>query len=161
MNLNGRGVFFLTQATLKHLMKGSGRFVNIVSVSSRGPPPMQTLYAGTKGVVESFTRCWAKELPPKYSCTVNAVSLGPTRTEGFADAGEEVMKTLQPAINQTPVGAGMAEPDEIAYAIAILCEERARWINGAHPMATGGLFINLKLLQNCRTITSTSPPHVT
>lgn len=38
VNLNGRGVFLLTQATLKHLTKGSGRIVNIVSVSSRGPP---------------------------------------------------------------------------------------------------------------------------
>lgn len=142
VNLNGRGVFLLTQATLKHLTRGSGRIVNIVSVSSRGPPPMQTLYAGTKGMVDSFTRCWAKELPPKYGCTVNAVSPGPTRTEGFADAGEEVMKILQPVIDQTPVGPRMAETSEIAYAVVMLCEERARWINGTHVMANGGLFID-------------------
>ena len=103
---------------------------------------MQTIYAGTKGMVDSFTRCWAKELPPKYGCTVNAVSPGPTRTEGFADAGEEVMKILQPVINQTPVGPRMAETSEIAYAVAILCEEKARWINGTHLMANGGLFID-------------------
>ncbi len=142
VNLNGRGTFLLTQATLKHLAKGSGRIVNIVSISSRGPPPMQTIYAGTKGMVDSFTRCWAKELPPKYGCTVNAVSPGPTRTEGFADAGEEVMKILQPVIDQTPVGARMAETSEIAYAVAVLCEEKARWINGTHLMANGGLFID-------------------
>jgi NAD(P)-dependent dehydrogenase (short-subunit alcohol dehydrogenase family) len=142
VNLNGRGCFLLTQATLKHLAHGTGRIVNIVSVSSRGPPPMQTIYAGTKGMVDSFTRCWAKELPPKYGCTVNAVSPGPTRTEGFADAGEEVMKVLQPVIDQTPVGPRMAETSEIAYAVAVLCEERARWINGTHLMATGGLFID-------------------
>lgn len=93
-------------------------------------------------MLDSFTRCWAKELPPKYGCTVNAVSPGPTRTEGFADAGPEAMKTLQPIIDQTPVGPRMAETEEIAYAVAMLCEEKARWINGTHVMATGGLFID-------------------
>jgi NAD(P)-dependent dehydrogenase (short-subunit alcohol dehydrogenase family) len=87
-------------------------------------------------------RARAKELPPKYGCTVNSVSPGPTRTEGFAAAGEEQMKVLQPIIDQTPVGPRMAQPDEIAYAVAFLCEERARWINGVHLIASGGLFID-------------------
>ncbi|KAI9924763.1 hypothetical protein MW887_006619 [Aspergillus wentii] len=142
VNINGRGTFLLTQAALKHLTRGSGRIVNIVSISGRGPPPNQTIYAGTKGMVDSFTKCWAKELPPKYGCTVNAISPGPTKTEGFAAAGEEQMKTLQPIIDQTPVGPRMAEPDEIAFAVGFLCEERARWINGAHIVASGGLFID-------------------
>jgi NAD(P)-dependent dehydrogenase (short-subunit alcohol dehydrogenase family) len=142
VNLNGRGVFLLTQAARPHLTKGIGRIVNIVSVSSRGPPPGQTIYAGTKGMVDSFTRCWAKEPPPKYGCTANAVSPGPTRTEGFADAGDEAMKLLQPVIDQTPVGARMAETSERAYAVAVLWEDKARWINGTHLMATGGLFID-------------------
>ena len=93
-------------------------------------------------MVDSFTRCWAKELPPKYGCTVNAVSPGPTMTDGFAAAGPEQMKILQPVINQTPAGPRMAKPDEIAYAVAFLCEERARWINGTHMFATGGLFFD-------------------
>ncbi|KAJ5984206.1 hypothetical protein N7481_006305 [Penicillium waksmanii] len=142
VNINGRGTFLLTKAALPHLTKGSGRIVNIASISARGPPPNQTIYAGTKGMVDSFTKCWAKELPPKYGCTVNAVSPGPTRTEGFAAAGEEQMKILQPIIDQTPVGPRMGQPDEIAYAVGFLCEERARWINGAHIIASGGLFID-------------------
>ena len=159
VNINGRGTFLLTQASLKHLTKNTGRIVNIVSISARGPPPNQTIYAGTKGMVDSFTKCWyvsvflnavgvvanlnrAKELPPKYGCTVNAVSPGPTKTEGFAAAGEEQMKILQPIIDQTPVAPRMAEPDEIAYAVGFLCEERSRWINGAHIIASGGLFID-------------------
>lgn len=142
VNINGRGTFLLTQAALPHLTKPGGRIVNVCSASSRAPPPMQTIYAGTKGMVDSFTRCWAKELPPKYGCTVNSVSPGPTRTEGFAAAGEEVMKILQPTIDSIPVGARMAESSEIAYAVAFLCEERARWINGVHLHANGGLFVD-------------------
>ncbi|KAL4798792.1 hypothetical protein BDV19DRAFT_385875 [Aspergillus venezuelensis] len=146
VNLNGRGTFLMTKAVLSHLPKmeegGGGRIVNIASISARGPPPNQTIYAGSKGMVDSFTKCWAKEFPPKYGCTVNSVSPGPTVTEGFAVAGEEQMKILQPIIDQTPAGARMAQPEEIAYAVAFLCEERARWINGVHLVASGGLFID-------------------
>ncbi|PYI33270.1 short chain type dehydrogenase [Aspergillus indologenus CBS 114.80] len=142
VNLNGRGTFLLTQASLKHLTRGGGRIVNICSLSARAPPPNQTIYAGTKGMVDSFTRCWAKELPPKYGCTVNTVSPGPTRTEGFAAAGEEQMRILQPTIDQTPVGPRMAQPEEIAWAVGFLCEERSRWINGVHLVASGGLFVD-------------------
>lgn len=142
VNLNGRGTFLLTQYTLPHLTRGSGRIVNIGSVSARGPPPLQTIYAGTKGMVDSFTRGWAKELPPKYGCTVNAVSPGPTATEGFLDAGEEAMKVLQPAIDATPAGKRMGRPEEVAYAVAFLCEERCGWVNGAHLGVNGGLFVD-------------------
>lgn len=58
VNINGRGTFLLTKAVLPHLTKGSGRIVNIASISARGPPPNQTIYAGTKGMVDSFTKCW-------------------------------------------------------------------------------------------------------
>lgn len=63
VNINGRGTFLLTQASLKYLTKGSGRIVNIASISARGPPPNQTIYAGTKGMVDSFTKCWSVVLP--------------------------------------------------------------------------------------------------
>ncbi|EFX04300.1 short chain dehydrogenase reductase [Grosmannia clavigera kw1407] len=142
VNLNGRGTFLLTQQTLGHLPATGGRIVNICSVSSRGAPPLQTIYAGTKGMVDSFTRCWAKELPPRYGCTVNAVSPGPTATEGFLAAGQEAMAILQPTIDATPAGRRMGKPEEIAYAVAFLCEERAGWVNGQHLFVNGGLFID-------------------
>lgn len=141
VNLNARGTFLATQASLPHLKPGS-RIVNIVSISARAAPPMQTIYAGTKGMVEAFTRVWAKELPPKYGCTVNAVSPGPTKTEGFLAAGEEVMKILGPIIAATPSGNRMGEAEEIAYAVGFLCEERARWVNGEQLFVNGGLFID-------------------
>ena len=141
VNLNGRGTFLLTQESLKHLVNGTSRIINICSISARAPPPMQTIYAGTKGMVDAFTRCWAKELPPKYGCTVNAVSPGPTRTEGFAAAGEEVMRILQPTVDATPCGRRMGEMDEVAYAVAMLCDEGARWICGSHIVVSGGLHI--------------------
>jgi len=148
VNLNGRGTFLLTQAVLPHLPKpdstssDGGRIVNICSISARAAPPLQTIYAGTKGMVDSFTRVWAKELPPKYGCTVNAVSPGPTMTDGFAAAGEEFMKAMKAVMDQTPVGPRLAKPEEIAFAVGFLCEPRASWINGLHLIASGGLHID-------------------
>lgn len=142
VNLNGRGTFLMTQNVLKHLPKDGGRIVNVVSISAREAPAMQTIYAGTKGMVDSFTKVWAKELPPKYGCTVNAVSPGPTMTEGFAQAGEEFMKVMQPVLDKTPMGPRLGKPEEIAYAVAFLCEPRASWMNGVHLIADGGLFID-------------------
>jgi len=143
VNLNGRGTFLLTQAALPHLPKeGGGRIVNIISIAAREAPPMQTIYAGSKGMVDSFTKVWAKELPPKYGVTVNAVSPGPTMTEGFAKAGEAFMSKVRPVIEKTPVGSRLGKPEEIAYAVGFLCEPRASWINGLHLIADGGLLID-------------------
>lgn len=151
-SLNARAVFLLVQGILPHLPTPSpstqsqpqtdgGRIVNIVSISARAAPPLQTIYAGTKGMVDSMTRVWAKELPPKHGCTVNAVSPGPTMTAGFAAAGEEFMQAMAPVIAQTPVGPRFATPGEIAFAVGFLCEPRASWINGLHLVASGGLHI--------------------
>ncbi|KXH30090.1 3-oxoacyl-(acyl-carrier protein) reductase [Colletotrichum simmondsii] len=142
VNLNGRGTFLLTQEALPYLTRGSGRIVNICSISSRAAPPLQTIYAGTKGMVDSFTRVWAKELPPKYGCTVNAVSPGPTATHGFLSAGDEAMKVLGPTIEATPAEKRLGKPEEIADAVAFLCEERSRWVNGEHMFVNGGLYMD-------------------
>lgn len=142
VNLNCRGTFLLTQAALPYLAKQDSRIVNICSISSREAPPMQTIYAGTKGMVDSMTRVWARELPPKYGCTVNSVSPGPTATEGFAAAGEDMMKILGPVIAKTPVGARFAKTSEISYAVLMLCAPRASWLNGVHLIASGGLFMH-------------------
>ena len=122
VNLNGRGTFLLTQNVFKYLPEEGGRIVNIVSISAREAPAMHTIYAGTKGMVDSFTKVWTKELSPKYGCTVNVVSPGPTITDGFAQAGEELMKKLQPVIDKTSVGKRLGKPEEIAFAVAFLCE---------------------------------------
>jgi len=67
---------------------------------------------------------------------------GPPGQKASRPADPEVMKKfLQPVIDSIPVGARMAESSEIAFAVGFLCEDRARWINGLHLHANGGLFI--------------------
>ena len=49
---------------------------------------------------------------------------------------------IQEMMSQTPQGKRLAEPEEIAYAVGMLCEEKARFINGIHVHVSGGLYID-------------------
>ncbi|OAP56475.1 hypothetical protein AYL99_09654 [Fonsecaea erecta] len=137
VDLNIRGMLLLTQAVLSHLAPNS-HIVNLSSVGARQGFPGSTVYSGTKSMIESFTRCWALELGPKYHCTVNAVEPGPTNTAGFTQSGPEFLENVQPLLDATPMGPRMAEPSEIAYAIAFLCEDKSSWITGACLPVNGG-----------------------
>jgi NAD(P)-dependent dehydrogenase (short-subunit alcohol dehydrogenase family) len=77
-NLNARGYFLVTQNALPYLNNPS-RIVNITSSDCRFPKLTHSLYVGTKGMQDVFTKVWAKELPPKYGCTVNSVIPSATR----------------------------------------------------------------------------------
>jgi len=124
-NLNGRGTFFLTREVLKHLSRQNSRIVNIGSDISRSPAPASSVYAGSKSIVEAYTQCWATELPRKYGCTVNGVAPGPIGTDAFLAAPKEVRDALQPITDATPVAARLGTPQEVAWLVASLCEERA------------------------------------
>jgi NAD(P)-dependent dehydrogenase (short-subunit alcohol dehydrogenase family) len=154
LNLNGRGFILTTQAVLPHLNNPS-RIVNVISVGSRLPTPFTTIYAATKGLQDVLTKLWARELPPKFGCTVNAVSPGPTRyvpmlsfpntrTPEF----EEIVKNpdapghdgITKMMAGTPSGNRLGEPEETAFAVAMLCEDEASWMNGNHIHVNGGVY---------------------
>jgi NAD(P)-dependent dehydrogenase (short-subunit alcohol dehydrogenase family) len=138
VNLNGRGTYLLTRAVLKILNSQNSRIINISSGSSRTPAFNQSMYAGTKGMLESLTRNWAKELPRKYGCTVNTVAPGVIGTEGYYAAPHVVREILKPFIDETPVAPRVGTTEEVAWTVAMLCEEGASWINGAYVPVGGG-----------------------
>ena len=138
VNLNGRGTFFLTYAVLPILAPGGSRIINLGSSTSRDPDPHMGIYAGTKGMIESFTRSWARDLPRRHGCTVNAVIPGPTGTEALLAAESGAFAgILQARKESTPVAERFSKPEEIAWAVRMLCDEGARWVNGAFIPVTG------------------------
>ncbi|KAK7733838.1 hypothetical protein SLS63_004624 [Diaporthe eres] len=145
-DLNARGPALLTQAALPHLSSrgggGSSRIVNVVSPTSRDPPgPDWTLYGGSKGALYSMTRAWAKELPREYGCTVNAVAPGPVDGLAINSAPDEFKKGLAVLSEATPVAPRLTQAAEVAWAVAMLCEEGAGWINGDIVNVSGGLHL--------------------
>jgi NAD(P)-dependent dehydrogenase (short-subunit alcohol dehydrogenase family) len=79
-----------------------------------------------------LTKSWAAEYGPR-GVRVNAVSPGPTRTEGTEAMGEGVEQLAA----QAPAGR-TATADEIAEAIVFLATDRSSFIYGAKLAVDGG-----------------------
>lgn len=92
--LNTKGTFFACQQAMKY-MEEEGRIINISTSVAGQMFPAYSVYAGTKGAVEQFTRQLEKEFGAK-KITINAVAPGPVHTELFsADQTEEQMESLK------------------------------------------------------------------
>jgi len=90
------------------------------------------LYGSSKAALELLTKAWAAEFGP-LGVRVNAVSPGPTRTEGTAGMGE----ALDQLASLGPAGRPAA-PEEIARAIVFLASEEASFVHGAVVAVDGG-----------------------
>ena len=131
--LNVKAPYFLV-AELAPLMakKGKGAIVNLSTMVADYGAPGMSLYGSSKAAINLLTKVWAAEYGPS-GVRVNAVSPGPTRTEGTEAMGEGLEKLAAEA----PAGRP-ATPDEIAEAIVFLATDRASFIHGAKLAVDGG-----------------------
>jgi NAD(P)-dependent dehydrogenase (short-subunit alcohol dehydrogenase family) len=112
--------------------QGRGAIVNIASLAGQLALPGMSVYGATKAAMLFLTKSWAAEFGPR-GVRVNAVVPGPTRTPGSAELGDflDVLAAQAPAQR-------VANPDEIAAAVAFLASEEASFIHGAALSADGG-----------------------
>ena len=132
-SLNVKAPYFLV-AELAPLMaqKGKGAIVNLSTMAADYGAPGMSLYGSSKAAINLLTKTWAAEYGPR-GVRVNAVSPGPTRTEGTEAMGEGVEQLA----SQAPAGRP-ATADEIAEAIVFLATDRASFIYGAKLAVDGG-----------------------
>ena len=130
--INVKAPLFIIQHGLRRMPDG-GRIINLSSAASYLASPMVTMYAMTKGALNTLTRTLAWDLGDRQ-ITVNAVAPGPTTTMSFwlADPSAKAWADAQSALGR--VGA----PDDIGDIIAFLASHDARWITGQVLDATGG-----------------------
>ena len=131
--VNVRAPFYLV-AALAPLMaaRGRGAIVNLTTmVASFGMAGMAA-YGSSKAALELLTKSWAAEFGPS-GVRVNAVSPGPTRTEGTA-AGAEMLDALAGTAPLHRVGT----PDEIAAGIVFLASDESSLVHGASLPIDGG-----------------------
>lgn len=130
---NAKGTYFAIQEAFHRLAKG-GRIINISTSVNGNMLPTYSVYAGTKGAVEQFTRQLAKEFGPK-EITINAIAPGPVATElfmnGKSDQQIEMFKNMN-AFRR------LGTPEDIAGAINLLLSEEASWITGQTIRVNGG-----------------------
>ncbi|MGE2767192.1 SDR family NAD(P)-dependent oxidoreductase [Rhodococcus sp. 1.20] len=112
--------------------RGRGAIINVTSMAAAFGGNGMGLYGASKAALVLLTKSWAAEFGAS-GVRVNAVSPGPTRTEGTLPMGQ--------ALDQIAAGgpAGrVGEPEEIAEAITFLATEQASFIHGAVLPVDGG-----------------------
>ncbi|MBE2978132.1 SDR family oxidoreductase [Priestia megaterium] len=132
-SLNVKGTFFACQQAMKY-MEEEGHIVNISTSVNGQMFPTYSVYSGTKGAVEQFTRQLAKEFGPK-KITINAVAPGPVDTELFS-----VGKTEQQIEGMKKMNAfgRLGEPEDISNVIEFLVSEKSKWVTGQTLRVNGG-----------------------
>lgn len=80
--------------TREMVARNEGKILNLASVVSELPAPLQAVYSGTKAYILNFTEAIINELKDT-NVTVTALQPGATDTAFFEKAGNQDMKMLQ------------------------------------------------------------------
>ena len=131
--LNVRAAFFLVARLAPEMAaRGRGTIVNVTSMVAEFGFLGMSLYGASKAALVLLTKAWAAEYGPR-GVRVNAVSPGPTRTEGTMGYADVLEQVAAAAPAQRP---GSAE--EVAEAVVFLATDRSSFIHGAVLPADGG-----------------------
>jgi hypothetical protein len=135
-SVNVFGLLLATKAALPLFTEEGGSIINTGSVIGEMAPAQASIYAGTKGALNSITRVFAKELASK-KIRVNAVNPGAVHTEGFESAGFKDSPIEANMVQNTPLGR-LGMPKDIADLVTYLASENSGWITGSLIDAAGG-----------------------
>jgi 3-oxoacyl-[acyl-carrier protein] reductase len=135
--VNLTGPFLVCRASIPLLKRSaSGRIVNIASRAARmlaGTPA----YSASKSGLVALSRVLAGELGP-HGITVNCVA--PSRVSTPLTATISSPETIARKLAETPLRR-LAEPADIAGAVAYLVSDDARFVTGAILDVNGGSFM--------------------
>ncbi|SFD63990.1 SDR family NAD(P)-dependent oxidoreductase [Paracidovorax konjaci] len=145
MDVNLTGTMLCTQAALPGMLSaGWGRIVNVASTAGQVGYAYVAAYCAAKHGVIGLTRALALEMAAK-GVTVNAVCPGYTDTDIVrqsvarivAKTGRSAQEAQEGFVRSNPQRRLVA-PDEVADAVAWLCTDGARAVNGQSLSVSGG-----------------------
>jgi len=133
VGINVKAPYFLVAALAPAMAeRGEGAVVNVTTMVAEFGAAGMGIYGASKAALVLLTKSWAAEFGPS-GVRVNAVSPGPTRTEGTAVMGE--------ALDQLAAAGQAGRPGtaaEVAEAIVFLATDTASFIHGAVLPVDGG-----------------------
>ena len=134
------GTYQCARAAIPHLRaRGGGAIVTFGSVIGRTAIRGFTAYGAAKGGVEALTRGLATDHAVDR-IRVNCVVPGSTDTPmmWFGVPPEDLDETRRQVLAEAPLGR-IAEPREIAYAVAWLASDEAAFVTGTSLVVDGGV----------------------
>jgi len=135
---NLKGAFVVSQVAARHMVeRRRGAFVNISSISAHGVRTGPPAYAAAKSGLEGLGRLMAVQLA-EFGIRVNTVVVGTTATPWLL--GKKTEDELAEMRATTLLGE-LADPDDIAAAIAFLVSDDARHITGQLLSVSGGQWL--------------------
>jgi dehydrogenase/reductase SDR family protein 4 len=138
MNLNLKGLFFLSQAVARIMKeRGGGKIVNVASIAGISPD-LLPVYSISKAGVIMATKVMAQQWAP-YHIRANAVAPGLTKTR-FSEALWNNPDILNIAMSRTPM-ARVAEPEEMVGAVIYLASDASSYVTGQVIAVDGGTTI--------------------
>lgn len=135
MNLNLKGLFFLSQAVAKVMREhGGGRIINVASAGGIRPHILP-VYSISKAGVIMASKIMALEWA-QYGINVNAIAPGLTKTR-FSQALWRDKKILSYLMSRIPLKR-FAEPEEIVGAMLFLASGTGNFVTGTVINVDGG-----------------------
>jgi 2-hydroxycyclohexanecarboxyl-CoA dehydrogenase len=119
------------------IAQSAGSVVNIGSDAGRVGSSGEAVYSAAKGGVIAFTKTLARETA-RYGVNANCVCPGPTDTALFASMGGDNPRLRESLIKSIPFRR-LAEPEDVANAVAFLASPEASYITGQTVSVSGGL----------------------
>jgi glucose 1-dehydrogenase len=146
LNVNLKGVFFTTQAFVKHRMslssagnKPGGKIVNISSVHEELPFPHFASYCASKGGVKMLTRNLSIELAP-LGININSIAPGAIETPINKNLLNDPAN-LNSLLENIPLKR-LGTPEEVADMAVFLASEESSYATGTTFFLDGGLTWN-------------------
>ena len=141
LNVNLKGLFFITQAFVKNRMavKAGGKIINISSVHEELPFPHFASYCASKGGVKMLTRNLSIELAP-LSITINSIAPGAIETPINKNLLNDPAK-LSALLENIPLKR-LGTPDDVASMAVFLGSEESNYATGTTFFLDGGLTWN-------------------
>lgn len=139
LSLNVASPLLVTSALLELFDPDGGAIINISSRLANVGMPGVSVYAATKGALNSFTKAAAIELAPR-NIRVNAVAPGMARTAMIDDWLREQPnpeEALNTTLRDIPLGR-LAETGDIAAVVGFLASDQASYLTGTVIPVDGG-----------------------